>query len=87
MVILGIIFLYFTLGFFIKNFISFVPDFISKMFHTEGDIMYFTQNLVIFLVGVSLIGLLTADFVRILNPDIYPLKPVNQLLREKELGK
>ena len=86
LVILGIVFLYFTLGFYIKSFISFVPDFISNMFHTRGDIMYFTQNLVIFLVGVSLIGLLTADFVRILNPDIYPLKPVNQLLREKELG-
>jgi dolichol kinase len=51
---------------------------------------YFTlgilnQNLVVFLVGISLIGLLTADIVRILRPEIYPLKPVNQLLREKEL--
>ncbi|MBD3342762.1 MAG: hypothetical protein GF353_26935 [Candidatus Lokiarchaeota archaeon] len=37
------------------------------------------------MVGISLIGLLTADFIRILKPKIYPLKPVNQLLREKEL--
>jgi dolichol kinase len=46
---------------------------------------YLNQNLVVFLVGISLIGLLTADIVRILRPEIYPLKPVNQLLREKEL--
>lgn len=43
------------------------------------------QNLVVFLVGISLVGLLTADIIRILTPEIYPLKPVNQLLREKEL--
>jgi len=53
-------------------------------------LFYFTsgflnQNLVVFLVGISLIGLLTADIVRILKPESYPLKPVNQLLREKEL--
>jgi dolichol kinase len=36
-------------------------------------------------VGISLIGLLTADFIRILKPEIYPLKPVNNILREKEL--
>ena len=47
--------------------------------------MVFAQNLVNFLVGVSLIGLLTADFTRILMPKYYPLKPVNQLLKEKEL--
>jgi len=69
LVVLGIIFLYFTLGFFFE----------------DNDIMIFTQNLVVFLVGFSLIGLLTADFVRILNPKIYPLKKVNQILREKEL--
>jgi len=90
LVVLGIIFFYFTLGFLVKNFFSyileFVPDFISNIFHIGGDIMFFTQNLVIFLVGVSLIGLLTADFIRILTPDIYPLKPINQLLRENELG-
>jgi dolichol kinase len=60
LVVLGIIFFYFTFG-------------------------YLNQNLVVFLVGISLIGLLTADIVRILTPEIYPLKPVNQLLREKEL--
>jgi dolichol kinase len=46
---------------------------------------FFNQNLVVFLVGISLIGLLTADIVRVLTPEIYPLKPVNQILREKEL--
>ncbi|MFX0138658.1 MAG: hypothetical protein ACFFDN_33760, partial [Candidatus Hodarchaeota archaeon] len=46
---------------------------------------YLNQNLVVFLVGISLIGLLTADIVRILTPELYPLKPVNQLLRKKEL--
>ncbi|MFX1408740.1 MAG: hypothetical protein ACFFA6_00175 [Promethearchaeota archaeon] len=68
LVVLGIIFSYFTLGFYIN-----------------GGIMFFTQNLVLFLVGISLIGLLTAEFIRILNPKIYPLKPVNQILRENEL--
>ncbi len=68
LVVLGIIFSYFTLG-----------------FNINGDKMFFSQNLVIFLVGISLIGLLTAEFIRILNPEIYPLKQVNQILREKEL--
>ncbi|MFX0035069.1 MAG: phosphatidate cytidylyltransferase [Candidatus Hermodarchaeota archaeon] len=35
--------------------------------------------------GISFIGLLTADVVRIISPELYPLKPVNQLLRKKEL--
>lgn len=60
LVVLGIIFFYFTFGF-------------------------LNQNLVVFLVGISLIGLLSADIVRVLTPEIYPLKPVNQILREKEL--
>ncbi|MFX0004108.1 MAG: phosphatidate cytidylyltransferase [Candidatus Hodarchaeota archaeon] len=47
--------------------------------------MIFSQKLVVFLVLISLIGLLTADFTRILTPNLYPLKPVNQILREKEL--
>jgi len=59
--------------------------FYFSIFSFEGNVMFFNQNLVIFLVGISLIGLLTADFVRILKPEIYPLKPVNQILREKEL--
>ncbi|MFW9828721.1 MAG: hypothetical protein ACFFEY_14105, partial [Candidatus Thorarchaeota archaeon] len=46
---------------------------------------FLNHNLVVFLVGISLVGLLTADIIRILTPEIYPLKPVNQLLREKEL--
>jgi dolichol kinase len=47
--------------------------------------MMFSQNLVVFLVMISLIGLLTADFIRILSPEFYPLKQVNQILRENEL--
>ncbi len=89
LVVLGIVFFYFTLGFLIQNLfvyiLEYIPDFISELFHIGGDIMVFTQNLVIFLVGISLLGLLTTDIVRILTPEIYPLKPINQLLREKEL--
>jgi len=89
LIVLGIIFFYFILGFLIQNvfvyIIQLIPDFISRLFQVEGDIMIFTQNLVVFLVGISLIGLLTADVVRILAPEIYPLKPVNRILREKEL--
>jgi CDP-diglyceride synthetase len=74
-VVLGIIFFYFSLGLLLQN-----------LFISMGwDIMIFSQNLVVFLVMISLIGLLTADFVRILQPEFYPLKPVNQILREKEL--
>ncbi|MFW9900230.1 MAG: hypothetical protein ACFFDY_02950, partial [Candidatus Thorarchaeota archaeon] len=82
LVVLGIVLFYFTLGFLIQNFFvyifEYIPNFISDLFHIGGDIMVFTQNLVVFLVGISLLGLLTADFVRILNPENYPLKPVNQ---------
>ena len=59
--------------------------FYFSIFYFEGNIMLFNQNLVVFLVGISLIGLMTADFVRILYPERYPLKPVNTILREKEL--
>jgi dolichol kinase len=48
--------------------------------------MIFTQYLVVFLVGISLIGFFTAEYTRILKPELYPLKPVNKILREKELG-
>jgi len=89
LIVLGIIFFYFILGFLIQNvfvyIVELIPDFISRLFQVEGDIMIFTQNLVVFLVGISLIGLLTADIVRILAPEIYPLKQINQILREKEL--
>jgi dolichol kinase len=89
LVVLGIIFFYFTLGFLIQNFFTyifdFLPDFFTEMFNIGDNIMVFTQNLVLFLVGVSLIGLLTADFTRILKPKYYPLKSVNQILKEKEL--
>ncbi|MHA2181179.1 MAG: phosphatidate cytidylyltransferase [Promethearchaeota archaeon] len=89
LVVLGIIFFYFTLGFLIQNFfiyiLDFLPSFFIGMFDIGDDIMIFTQNLVVFLVGVSLIGLLTADFTRILKPRYYPLKVVNQILKKKEL--
>ena len=92
LVVLGIIFFYFTLGFLVQNFfiylLEFAPKFYSRIFFSiyniEEDKMIFTQYLVVFLVGISLIGLSTADFVRILKPEIYPLKPVNRILREKE---
>ena len=58
-VVLGIIFFYFSLGLLLQN-----------LFISMGwDIMIFSQNLVVFLVMISLIGLLTADFVRILPRD------------------
>jgi len=93
LVVLQLIFFYFTLGFFVQNifihFLESLPDFFSDLFFSiyniEVDKMIFTQYLVVFLVGVSLIGLFTADFIRILKPKIYPLKPVNRILREKEL--
>lgn len=93
LVVLAIILFYFTLGFLIKNFfvylLNFFPNFISDLFYSiytiERNQMLFTQYLVVFLVGISLIGLLTAEFVRILKPKLYPLKPINQILREEEL--
>ncbi len=94
LVVLAIILFYFTLGFIVQNFFEFLliglPENLSENFYTifkieSGDFMIFTHYLVVFLVGISLIGLLTADFVRILKPDVYPLKAVNQILREKEL--
>ena len=93
LVVLAIILFYFTLGFLVKNFfvylLSYFPSFLSDIFYSiysiEKNPMIFTQYLVVFLVGISLIGLLTADFVRILKPKLYPLKPVNHILREEEL--
>ncbi|MFX1495268.1 MAG: phosphatidate cytidylyltransferase [Promethearchaeota archaeon] len=46
--------------------------------------MIFTQYLVVCLVAISLIGLFTAEFIRILKPELYPLKLINKILREKE---
>ncbi len=93
LLVLSIIFFYFTLGFFVQNFFVYVldslPEFISDLFYSlyniESDKMIFTQYLVVSLVSIALIGLLTADFVRILKPEFYPLKPVNLILRPKEL--
>ncbi|MFX0046914.1 MAG: hypothetical protein ACFE8G_01985 [Candidatus Hermodarchaeota archaeon] len=92
LVVLGIAFFYFTLGFLVQNifvyvldfFPSIISDFFFSIYNIEANKMIFTQYLVVFLVGVSLIGLLTADFFRILKPKLYPLKPVNRLLRKKE---
>ena len=92
LVVLAIILFYFTLGFLVQNFfvylLEFLPEFVTHIFYSiyniEKDEMIFTQYLVVFLVGISLIGLLTADFVRILKPQLYPLKPVNRILKEKE---
>ena len=92
LVVLGIVFFYFTLGFLVQNIfvyvLEFFPNIISEIFfsiyNTEANKMIFTQYLVVFLVGVSLIGMLSADFIRILRPDLYPLKPVNRILRKKE---
>lgn len=92
LVVLAIILFYFTLGFLVQNFfvylLDFLPGFVTQIFYSiyniEKDEMIFTQYLVVFLVGISLIGLLTADFVRILKPQLYPLKPVNRILKEKE---
>jgi dolichol kinase len=72
LVVVGIVFLYLILGFLIPNLIG-------------GNLLVFAQDLVVFLVGISLMGLLTADFTRILAPKYYPLKPINQILKEKEL--
>ncbi len=94
LVVLGIILFYFTLGFILQNvfksLLLSLPESFSTTFYSvfgiDGDLMIFTQYLVVFLVGISLIGLLTADFVRILDPENYPLKPVNRILRKKELN-
>ena len=92
LVVLGIVFFYFTLGFLVQNIfvyvLEFFPNIISEIFFSiyniEANKMIFTQYLVVFLVGVSLLGMLSADFIRILRPDLYPLKPVNRILRKKE---
>ncbi|MHA1758691.1 MAG: phosphatidate cytidylyltransferase [Promethearchaeota archaeon] len=92
LVVLAIVFFYFTLGLLIQiliiDILKLIPELVSDTFssYTIHNInMLFTQNLVMFLVGISVIGLITADAVRILKPEYYPLKPVNRILREKEL--
>ena len=93
LVVLAIVFFYFTLGFLVQTVFSyilnFLPPIISDLFFSlynlEGDKMIFTQYLVVFLVGISLIGLITVDLIRIIKPDYYPLKPVNLILREREI--
>ncbi len=92
LVVLGIAFFYFTLGFLVQTifvyildfFPSIISDFFFSIYNMEENKMIFTQYLVVFLVGASLIGLMTADFTRILKPKLYPLKSVNRILRKKE---
>jgi dolichol kinase len=92
LVVLGIAFFYFTLGFLVQNifvyvldfFPTIISDFFFSIYNIETNKMIFTQYLVVFLVGASLIGLMTADFFRILKPEFYPLKSVNRILRKKE---
>ncbi len=94
LVVLGIILFYFTLGSLIRDLnlylVQFLPDAFSNLFYSlflnGNQYMIFNQYLVIFLVAISLLGLLTADFIRILKPELYPLKPVNKILRKKELS-
>ncbi len=94
LVVLAIVFFYFTLGFWVENVFVYLfrlsPPFISDIFfslyNSEGNKMVFTQYLVVFLVSLSLIGLISVDALRILRPDWYPLKPVNLILREKEIS-
>ena len=64
LVVLGIILFYFTLGFWIQNivvyFLEFLPKIVSELFYSifqiERNIMIFTQYLVVFIVGISLIS-------------------------------
>jgi len=92
LVVLGIILFYFSLGFWTQNIfiniLNYLPGIVSDIFYSifpiESDDMIFTQYLVVFLVGISLLGLLTADFTRLIKPSLYPLKKVNRILREKE---
>jgi dolichol kinase len=92
LVVLGIAFFYFTLGFLVQNIFTYIlelfpeiiSDFFFSIYNIEANKMIFTQYLVVFLVGVSLIGFLTADFIRILKPNLYPLKKINKILRKKE---
>ncbi len=93
LIVICICFLYFIFGVFTKflldNFISILPDFIKNFFSGENliflNIADFTQYLAVFLTSISLMGLLTADYVRIIAPEDYPLKSINRLLRQREL--
>lgn len=93
LVVLGIVLFYFNFGFWTRHVFIYLaellPEELYELFYSiflaESNNMKFTQYLVVFLVGISLFGLLTADFFRIIKPKLYPLKPVNKLLREKEL--
>ncbi|MFW9771385.1 MAG: hypothetical protein ACFFB4_15460 [Promethearchaeota archaeon] len=92
LVVLGIIFFYFTLGFLVQHLFvylfellpSFLSDLFFSVYYNIADQMIFTQYLVVCLVGICLIGFFTAEIIRILKPDYYPLKSVNKILREKE---
>ncbi|TXT61862.1 MAG: Cytidylyltransferase family protein [Promethearchaeota archaeon] len=93
LVVLFVVLFYFNFGFWTKHVFIYLSELLPEdlymlfysIFLSESNNMIFTQYLVVFLVGISLFGLLTADFFRILKPKLYPLKSVNKILREKEL--
>jgi len=93
LVVLGVVLFYFNFGFWTKHVFIYLAELLPEdlydlfysIFLAESNNMVFTQYLVVFLVSISLFGLLTADFFRILKPELYPLKSVNKILREKEL--
>jgi len=93
LVVIFICFVYFLFSVLVKLLVDFIinlfPDFFYELLAGESIInlssVEFAQYLVLFLTSISLIGLLTADYVRIIYPEDYPFKTVNRLLRRKEL--
>jgi len=93
LVVICICFFYFIFGVLIKlllvNAISILPESMRNILDVENITLLstidFTQYLIVFLTSISLLGLLTADYVRIIAPEVYPLKSVNRILRQREL--
>lgn len=93
LVVIGICFVYFTFSvlvkFIVDGIIRLFPDFLKELLYGEIILnlssVEFAQYLVVFLTSISLIGLLTADYVRIVYPEDNPFKSVNKILRQKEL--
>lgn len=93
LVVICICFFYFIFGVYIKllfvNTISILPDSMRNILSGEDIALLsnvdFSQYIIVFLTSISLLGLLTADYVRIIAPEDYPLKSVNRILRQREL--
>ncbi len=93
LVVICICFFYFIFGVLIKlllfNVISILPDFMKNILSGVNITLLsdvdFTQYTIVFLTSISLLGLLTADYVRIIAPEDYPLKSINRILRQREL--